>query len=282
MGTIIGIPTTRVSDQFVRQRLANQVQSDQLDLFQIQMQMSTGRRFLVPSEDSTAAARVISLQRLLERKDQVQSNVLTNQSYLMATDTALSSISNNMAEVRSVALGVIGTLATDTQRGAAAQQVRQSIQQLTDIGNQKFRGRYLFAGTQTSVQPFGETGNGMIRYSGNEGELSSYSDIDLLFETNLNGNDAFGAISNPVRGSEDLNPVVTFNTRLADLNGGKGVTSGSISISSSSATSIIDISSAETIGDVASLIRNNPPTGTALNVEITPTGLNFEFDPILT
>ncbi len=282
MGSVIGIPTTRVSDQFVRQRLSNQVRSDQLDLFRIQMQLSTGRRFLVPSEDSTAAARVISLQRLLERKDQVQSNLLTNQSYLMATDTALSSISNSMAEVRSVALGVIGTLATDTQRNAAGQQVRQVIQQLMDIGNQKFRGRYLFAGARTSVRPFSETGNGMVRYSGDEGKLSSYSDIDLLFETNLHGNDAFGAISNPVRGSEDMNPVVTFNTRLADLNGGRGVTPGSISISSSSSTSIIDISNAETVGDVAALIYNNPPTGTALHVEITPTGLNLEFDPVLT
>lgn len=282
MGTIIGIPTTRVSDQFVRQRLSNQVRSDQLDLFKIQMQLSTGRRFLVPSEDATAAARVISLQRLLERKDQVQSNLLTNQSYLMATDTALSSISNSMAEVRSVALGVIGTLATDTQRNAAAQQVRQSIQQLLDIGNQKFRGRYLFAGARTSVRPFSETGNGMVKYSGDEGELSSYSDIDQLFQTNLHGNDAFGAISNPVRGSEDMNPIVTFNTRLADLNGGQGVTRGSLSISSSSSSSIIDISSAETLGDVAILIRNNPPAGTALQVEITPTGLNIEFDPVLT
>ena len=226
MGSIIGIPTTRVSDQFIRQRLTNQVRSDQLDLFHLQMQLSTGRRFLAPSEDSTAAARVISLQRLLERKEQVQSNLVTNQSYLMATDTALSSISNNVAEVRSVALGVLGTLATDTQRDAAAQQVRQLLQQLQDIGNQKFRGRQLFAGAATSVRPFTETKNGMVKYGGDEGILSSYSDIDLLFETNLNGNEAFGAISDPVRGSADLNPALTSNTRLADLRSGSGITSG--------------------------------------------------------
>ncbi|GAG52023.1 unnamed protein product, partial [marine sediment metagenome] len=72
MGSVIGIPTTRVSDLFIRQRLMSQVQADQLDLFKIQMQLSTGYRFNVPSEDADAAQRVISLQRLLERKDQVE------------------------------------------------------------------------------------------------------------------------------------------------------------------------------------------------------------------
>lgn len=276
MGSIIGIPTTRVSDLFVRQRLMNQVQMDQLDLFRIQTQISTGHRFQVPSEDADAAARIIKLQRLLERKEQVQTNLRTNQSYLSATDTALAAISSIAAETRGSALEVLGTIVTDTQREAVAQQVQQAIQHLVDAGNQKFRGRYLFAGSNTVVRPFEMTGARVIKYLGDEGRISSYSDIDLLFDSNLNGSEVFGAISQTVLGAADLNPVLTYDTCLADLNAGKGVARGSILISGGNASSTIDVSNAETIGDVAALIRANPPAGKALNVAVSATGLVIE------
>jgi len=278
MGSIIGIPTTRVSDLFVRQRLLSQVQLGQLDLFENQMQLSTGHRFQVPSADPNAAQRIISLQRLLERKDQVQTNLNTNQSYLSATDAALSSISNNLAEIRGAALGALGTTATDTQRGATAQQVGEAIRQLVDAGNQKFRGRYLFAGTGTNVRPFDTISSNVVQYFGDEGRLSSYSDIDLLFDTNMHGNEVFGAVSEKVLGTEDLEPILTYDTRLTDLHGGQGVASGSILISNGTNSSTIDISTAETIGDVASMIQANPPATTSLDVEVTATGLVIQLN----
>lgn len=69
MGSIIGIPTTRVSDSFVRYRLLSQVQSSQLDLLRIQTQLSTGRRLQIPSEDASAALRIMGLQRLLDARN---------------------------------------------------------------------------------------------------------------------------------------------------------------------------------------------------------------------
>ncbi|GAG46926.1 unnamed protein product, partial [marine sediment metagenome] len=208
-----------------------------------------------------------------ERKDQVETNLATNQSYLSATDAAMSHISNNLAEIRGSALSVLGTTATDVQREAVALQVEEAARQLMDVGNQKFRGRYLFAGTSTTVRPFEMTGSNVVQYFGDEGRLSSYSDIDLLFDTNLHGNEVFGAISEKVLGSEDLIPLLTHDTRLADLNGGKGIASGSILVSNGTNSSTVDISNAETISDVAAMLRSNPPTGTTLDVQVTATGL---------
>ncbi len=278
MTSIIGIPTTRVSDQFVRQRLMQQVQYDQLELFRIQTQLSTGRRFERPGEDPIAAGRIMSLQSLLERKAQVQTNLTTNQSFLTSTDTAMSTISDMIADVRGAALEVVGTTASDEQRSAAAMQVSQAITQLLDAGNQNFRGRYLFAGSTTLVRPFKQTGDGIVEYLGNEERLMSYSDVDLLFETNVDGSYVFGAISDPVCGSVDLNPVLQFGTSLADLRSGEGISAGSIAISDGEHTSIVDISGAATIGEVAQLIRDNPPQGRSLEVEITATGLNIRLN----
>jgi len=279
MTSAIGIPTTRISDLFLRQRLLAQVQSDQRELFRLQNQLSTGYRFQLPSEDPVASLRVISLQRLLERKEQVQANLTTNQSYLSSTDAALSRVSELVTEIRAESLWVTSTIPTDAERLAVAQQVQQAISQLVDTGNQRFRGRHLFAGSTTEARPFEAIAEGGVKYFGNEEELLSYSDIDLLFATNVSGSEVFGAISEVVKGSVDLNPVLTYNTRLADLRGGLGIGPGSIAVSDGSSTSVIDISGAETIGDVAALIRANPPESRALFVEITATGLRIQLDP---
>ena len=273
MGSIIGIPTTRVSDLFVRQRLTSQVQRDQLELFQAQLQLSTGHRFQVPSEDADAASRVIALQRLLERKGQIKTNLHTGQTYLTATDTALSSVSGILTEVRAAALGVIGNTSSSQERDAAAQQVQRAIEQLLDAGNRNFRGRYLFAGSTTSVRPFESDGGNIVRYNGNESRLASYSDLNALFDTSFNGQEVFGAISESVQGNMDLDPVVTYQTRLADLRGGSGISGDSIAVVSDGNESIIDLSRAETLGDVAALIRANPPAGKQIDVEITHQGL---------
>jgi len=270
---ILGIPNTRLSDSFIRYQLLNQVQTDQIGLLRVQEQLSTGRKIQTPSDDPITALQVIGLQRILSRNAQVQSNLTTNQSYLSATDSALSQVASLIDQVKGDAQAVMGTMSTDVQRRAAAQQVEAALQQLIDTGNQQFRGRYLFSGSSTGVQPFRALAGNVISYEGNENHLVSLGHIDLLFDTNVTGNEVFGTISDAVRGTEELLPALTFDTPLADLRSGQGIRRGSISISDGQNTQIVDLSKAETIGDVARLIHSNPPQGNAIDVEVGAHGL---------
>jgi flagellar hook-associated protein 3 FlgL len=281
MTHVAGVPTTRVSEAFIRERLLQQIQYNQHKLFQVQTQLSTGYRFQVPGEAPIAASRVIRLQRLIEQKLQAQSNLATTQSYLGSTDVALHRIADLMIEARSLALSVTGTLVSREQREAVALQVGEILRQLIDAGNQNFRGRYLFAGADPTVRPFEETPKGYIEYRGNLQHLSSFVDVDLLATSNVHGHEVFGALSEGVVGQVDLDPIVSPETRLADLRGGQGVTPGSIILSDGTpeGTVVVDLSTAETVGDVARLLMANAPPGRKLNVGITPRGLVLQLDP---
>ncbi|REK27002.1 MAG: hypothetical protein DWQ42_08055 [Planctomycetota bacterium] len=274
---LTGIPTTRVSNLYAQQRLLAQLNFDQIELFRLQTQISTGQRLLVPSDDPSAATRGQALQSLLERKDQIKVNLDTNQSFLSATDAALTSVSSLLTSSYGSALGVVDTTSTQAQRDGVRAELNQAIQQLVDTGNQEFRERFLFSGTRSDAPAF-DLVNGYVRYNGNEERLVSFSDIGVLFETNIDGNAVFGAISEPVRGTVDLNPALTDFTRLADLRGGRGVEPGSIVISDATNTSTIDLSGAETIGDVAALIEANPPSGRTVTATVTSTGLTISLD----
>ena len=277
MAGIYPLPTIRSSELLAQTRLVTQMLTDQRELLRLQTQIATGRRLTVASDDAPAATRGIAIQRLLELKGQAKVNLQTSQSYLDATDTAVSGVADLLLSIRATAQGSIGATATDDDRAVAAESVQQAIEQMLTVANRQFRGRYLFAGSRSTEAPYERDGT-HISYRGNDQDLRSYTDIDLLTATNTPGTDIFGAYSPQVIGTVDFNPIVTTETRLADLHGGQGITLGQIEVSDGSTNSIVDLSTAETIGDVLALIEASPPTGRTITATATADGIQIAID----
>ena len=277
MPAIYPLAASRVSDRLLTERLLSQFQFDNQELLRLQDQLSTGQRLRVPSDDAPAATRAITLQRILEQKEQSKVSVNTSRSYVSATDSALSSVSALLTNIHAEALSAGDATTSDTQRGVISAEVRRALEQFVDIGNRKFRGRSLFAGSQSSQQPFAIRGSHVV-YRGNETDLKSLIDGDFVLDTNVHGDEVFGAISPAVLGSADLNPVLTQDSKLANLRSGAGITRGSFVISDGFSTKTIDISSAETIGDVVRLIEGNPPDGREVIVRLARDGLVVDID----
>jgi flagellin-like hook-associated protein FlgL len=274
---IYPVPTTRSSDMLAATRMLAQLQGDSLDLLRLQTQLSTGKRIQVGSEDPNAALRAQSLQRLLDLKAQNKINLQTSQSYLNATETAIGDVTGLLTNARALAVSSVGTTSSPEERTAAAQEVGRIIDQLLNQANTQFRGRYLFGGTSTEAAPFAASGN-YIAYNGNQGALRTFSDVDSLFAANVDGDSMFGALSAEQQGTTDLNPVLTADTSLSDLNAGRGVPRGSVVVSDGSRSSVVDLSAAETVGDVAALLEAHPPAGRTLTARIGPQGLILSLD----
>src|SRR5688572_26840995 len=277
MSGVYPVPTTRSSDLHSQARLLAQLHRDQIDIQRLQSQISTGYKLLAPSDDAPAAQRGMVLQRLLELKAQAQVNLNTTTSYLDAADTSIAGVAKLLNEAKATALGVVGTTSSDTERAAAAEEIRRTIEQLVNVGNQQFRGRYLFAGARTTQLPFEYSGQQVI-YNGNEADLPSFVDLELSYPSNVPGSEVFGAFSPGVRSTVDLNPPLTASTRLVDLRGGAGVLPESIVLSDGFTNRTIDLSSAETIGEVAELIEANPPAGRTITATVTASGLDIDID----
>jgi len=282
MSRIPPVPTTRISGLLVRQRLTQQYQADQLDLFRLQEQISTGQRITLPSEDAPSALRAISFQRLLSRKEQLGSNISSGLLFLGSTDATLGGnqgVANTLSQIKADTLGVVGTIATDEEREAAVATINAALDSLVALGNRQFNGRYLFSGSQTNVQPYSFEGNNVI-YNGDDRQIRNYSDIGVLFSSSISGQEVFGGISAAAEGT-DLNPSVDADTLLSSLRSGRGINpNGSLQIANTTTnkTSIVDLSRATTIGDVVKLIEDNPPEGSTVNVTITGNGIQVTLD----
>lgn len=281
MSRIPPVPDTRITGLLARQRLTQQYQIDQLDLFRLQEQISTGRRLSLPSEDAPAALRAIGFQQLLSRKEQYASNIRNGLLFLGNVDQTLAGdkgVAAVLSQIKADTLGVIGTVASDEDRQAAISAINGALDSLVALGNRQFNGRYIFGGAQSHALPYSFQ-NGTVLYHGDDRKLKNYSDIGVLFSSNVPGQEVFGGISAAVEGTVDLNPQVNKNTLLSSLRGGRGINpNGSLQIADANTNevSIVDISSATTLGDVARLIEASPPAGATVSVSITGTGLQIE------
>ena len=259
-------------------RLRESLQRTQRLLLELQAQASTGQKFFLPSENPGSAIRTIVLQKLVERKTQMQSNVVTNRSFLNISEASITTVGDSLNKAGAFLLAGVGTTSSPAEKIAMAVETQAMVQSVVSAANSRFNGRYLFAGSETKTAPFEIVDSGFVRYNGDKLDINSFIDLDFLLANNVDGDFTFSALSKPLGKSVD--PALTLDTRLEDLHGGLGIPSGSIVVTVDDmvnpvATRTIDLSSAQTIRDIKTIIEDafgpGPPT---LTVDVDPASKN--------
>lgn len=266
-----------------RDRLTSQIQNDQLELFRLQNQLSTGQRYFLPSEDPASAQRAMALQRTIERKEQSLSNLNGAVASLTTTLDSIRSTNTDLNEIKATLLGVVDTISNDDDRIAAITSIDQLLEDLTRVGNSTFVSNYLLGGAERSSEAYQGVSQ-YVEYLGDESTPQTFVDIGQLFDTGIAGTEVFGGISESVRGYADLNPALTPDTRLDQINGGLGLSpDGAVEItfvptdtSEPTTQAIVDLTNAKTIDDVARLIEANGPAGGEISVQIENNALRVD------
>jgi flagellar hook-associated protein 3 FlgL len=131
------------------------------------------------------------------------------------------------------------------------------LNEMVRIGNSQYQDIYLFGGTRTATTPYLDLLGG-IQYQGMGEGLVTDIGLPRSVPITTPGEEAFGSLSARVRGERDLDPTLTADTRLVDLNGanGSGITLGAINVDVGGTDIEVDLSTAHTIGDVAQLLQD--------------------------
>ena len=276
--TIVSLGYGRSSVPLQINRAYSNLSNSAATLAQLEENIYNQRQYQYGSDSPFNATASLSVLAQIERKNQNTSNLQSTLTFLTATSSVLSKYNPLTDEAQGAALEALNTATSPQQRAALAKDVSQILQSLFNFSNNTFGGRYLFAGAATSTLPFlwGTDSSYSVKYTGSVNNLFSWSDTDLLSKSNIDGVTAFGAISDPMRGS-DLDPALTANTLLSNLNGGKGVDKGSIrftyTVNNQVHTFDVDLSRCVTVGDVQKAIENSKNPSFTVNVDITEDGL---------
>jgi len=123
-------------------------------LSQAQGQVSSGKRVEKPSDDPLAAARATRLRSDLQTTSSHSTAVDESKSWLDATDSALSSLTEVVQHVRELTVQAANGATSDAGRQSIRAQVDQLIKEAKGTLNQAYDGRYLFSGTLTDTAPY--------------------------------------------------------------------------------------------------------------------------------
>lgn len=141
------------------QRLGiNAILDQQSKLSNTQLKLSSGKRFLTPSEDPAAAARLVDLNKVTEETKQFQDNISTAKHRLALEEVGIKSAVNIFHRLKELAVQGLNDTNTGADRGVIAAEVDQLNDQLVSIANTKnANGEYVFSGYLTQTQSFVKT-----------------------------------------------------------------------------------------------------------------------------
>lgn len=152
-----------------------------------QEQLSSGRRINRPSDDPVGTVSALRLRTSLTEMDQYSSNAEDAKSWLETTDQALDESGIILARIRELAVAGANDYLTQTEWDAMYKEVDQLKQQLIQVGNTSYAGKYIFSGTQTLTAAYDNTG----AFQGNAGVINYEIGVGVSIPININGPSAF-------------------------------------------------------------------------------------------
>lgn len=226
---------------------------------EMQTQMSSGRRINRPSDDPLGTLRDLNYRTELAKIEQLHKNVSQGSSWVGTYDFVLSDISDFINGAKELAQSMANDDKDDSIRANTAQDIQSRLDQLIALANKEIGGSRIFAGFKTKIDPFLQSGNGVM-YTGDTGEIQFEVDNDQLMTININGSDTFLKQLATLGEDADLNVGLTADTLLADLYLGDGIDLSTFTITDRNKdtlpVSTIDISGLTTVGEAIDAINN--------------------------
>jgi flagellar hook-associated protein 3 FlgL len=144
--------------------------SDQQSILnKTQQQVATGRRIQTPADDPAGAASVVDLTQLDGMNTQYQKNRDNAKNSLNVEQGVFQQLSDLLQSAKSLALSAGNATLNNADRASLATELQGQLQQLIGLANSRDgAGNYLFAGQQSTTQPFSQGGT-PVQYAGDSG-----------------------------------------------------------------------------------------------------------------
>lgn len=200
----------RVTQNYNIHSLLREVNQSRERIYNLQKNISTGKRINTISDDPYNIEAVMRFRSLIAKNENFKENISNAIDFMEMTSKSLNDIGDLLAQIKELAVqGVDSTSDEDFQ--AYATQVNELLQELVGQANARFKERYLFGGSNVSEAPFSidadltsvttnpngiegklqvELGEGKIDQYNVTGQEVFFSGVDV-FQTVIDLRDAF-------------------------------------------------------------------------------------------
>lgn len=129
--------------------------------------LSSNKDILKLSDGPLRAKQAIRARDQISDLEQFQKNIEFSKGLLERSETSLAGIGDNLVRLKELAVGMANDTYDAQSRDATAREVREVMEELVQLGNTTFNGRYIFGGFRNQTPPLNLEGD----YMGDDGAL---------------------------------------------------------------------------------------------------------------
>jgi len=149
----------RVTDGMLQKFILQSYQQARSSMLEASEQVTSGARVSRPSDDPSAAGRVLHIDRMLGRLDAMATSRNNVQLDLQLADTGIAQMEDIVSNTKALVLQMVNADKSAEDRAVAATTVQTSLATLLSLGNsQQADGHYIFGGIADQTTPYDSDG----------------------------------------------------------------------------------------------------------------------------
>ncbi len=211
----------RITNNMIQTRVLSNLQSNFGSVARLQDVLSTGRQFRFPEDNPINYVNSLSLRQELNENRRFSRNIDQAETSLQLAESTLSVINDRLQRARELSLqGANETLPPESQ-AAIADEIDQIFEDVVELANANFDGRFLFAGDRTQRRPFELIGTADgaqgVHYQGDFGDRLVEIGQGEYLPINLTGPAAFFSSINEITSSVAVDPDALLEPQLTGV-----------------------------------------------------------------
>lgn len=145
----------RVTNQMMTNSFLRDMNRNLNNLSKLNKQLTTGKEISKPSDNPFKTARIMQMYSDISANKQYNENIKDTINWLDTTDVALEQIGNSFQRVRELMVSSGNASYGSDELKAIKDEINEKVNEIGQILNTNFDGKYIFGGTKSSSKPVG-------------------------------------------------------------------------------------------------------------------------------
>lgn len=170
--------STRVTSSMLSANYLRNMSTNLKNMKTLQNQLASGKEIQRISDNPYKASRTMQLNTEISYNKQYNENIKDTSNWLDTTDTALSQMGTVFGRIETLLVNAGNGTYSDDERAAIQDEVKEKVNELSQLLNTSFDGSYIFGGTKTGSKPTTVDANGKLQYADKEGKtIDTYINV---------------------------------------------------------------------------------------------------------
>ena len=151
----------------------------------LQNQLASGKEINKASDNPYKTSRSMQLHAEISYNKQYNENIKDTSNWLDTTDTALSQMGNIFGRIETLLVNAGNGAYGEDERVAIQDEIKEKVNELSQVLNTSFDGSYIFGGTKTGSKPTTVV-NGVLQYADKDGNGITKTDMGMNIDLSTN------------------------------------------------------------------------------------------------